>query len=203
MTRSERNDFVPCRLGHGLDHRQNLQQIVEALHRVGPVGDRLAFECGTNRDLHADVRTGRFRDDLLSRISLWTFRLPGLRERREDIEPNVDYELDNYAQRTGQRVTFNKEARQLFTRFAQSQSAPWTNNFRDLNGAITRMATLAPGGRIAVDTVRDAVKSADCRVIRGMETEGLMSIQPRFSLPGRVRLELQGVSPTTFPEQRA
>src|SRR5215213_7674940 len=38
---------------------------------------------GTNRDLGARVREGRFRDDLLARINLWTFSLPGLAERRE------------------------------------------------------------------------------------------------------------------------
>ena len=43
---------------------------------------------GTNHDLNADVRTGRFRSDLLARISLWTFSLPGLSERPEDIEPS-------------------------------------------------------------------------------------------------------------------
>ncbi len=48
---------------------------------------------GTNADLPAAVRRGRFREDLLARINLWTFRLPGLRERPEDIEPNLDHEL--------------------------------------------------------------------------------------------------------------
>ena len=50
---------------------------------------------GTNADLPAAVRRGRFREDLLARINLWTFRLPGLRERPEDIEPNLDHELAN------------------------------------------------------------------------------------------------------------
>ncbi len=147
----------------GLDEQAMLLRALEEKH-FWPVGADQEVQsdfqllAGTNRDLHTDVRTGRFRDDLLARTSLWTFRLPGLRRRREDIEPNIDYELENYTRRTGQRVTFNKEARQLFGRFAQSVSAPWTNNFRDLNGAITRMATLAPGGRITVDTVREEIE---------------------------------------------
>lgn len=144
----------------GLDEQAMLLHALEE-KQFWPVGSdqevRSDFQllAGTNRDLHTDVRGGRFREDLLARISLWTFRLPGLRQRREDIEPNVDYELEDYARRTGQRVAFNKEARRLFQRSAQSESALWTNNFRDLNGAITRMATLAPGGRIDVDTVRE------------------------------------------------
>ena len=47
-----------------------------------------------------EVRNGRFRADLLSRIDLWTFRLPGLAERREDVEPNLAYELEQIAART-------------------------------------------------------------------------------------------------------
>jgi transcriptional regulatory protein RtcR len=108
---------------------------------------------GTNRDLAADVRAGRFREDLLARINLWTFRLPPLRERREDIEPNLDYELQQHARRSGKNVTINREARELFLRFATSPDARWSGNFRDLSAAVTRMATLCPGGRIAAEAV--------------------------------------------------
>jgi transcriptional regulatory protein RtcR len=112
---------------------------------------------GTNRDLMDDVRAGRFRDDLLARINLWTFCLPGLRERVEDIEPNLDYELEQFARRTDRRVTFNKQARQRFLAFATAPDAAWTGNFRDLNAAVTRMATLAAGGRIPVEGVDEEI----------------------------------------------
>src|SRR5215475_2649813 len=90
---------------------------------------------GTNSDLSVAVSEGRFREDLLARINLWTFRLPGLRQRIEDIEPNLQYELEQYAAREGKRITFSREARARFLRFAASQEASWTGNFRDLNGA--------------------------------------------------------------------
>lgn len=108
---------------------------------------------GTNRDLFAAVRQGRFREDLLSRINLWTFSLPGLKHRAEDIEPNLDFELDRFAEKAGRRVTFSKEAREKFLAFALSPVAIWIGNFRDLNAAIARMATLAPGGRISTHLV--------------------------------------------------
>jgi transcriptional regulatory protein RtcR len=113
---------------------------------------------GTNRDLVALVREGTFRDDLLARINLWTFHMPGLRDRIEDIEPNLKYELEQYARRAGKRVTFSKEARERFLRFAVSREARWNQNFRDLNGAIVRMATLAPGGRITSEVVNDEIE---------------------------------------------
>ena len=66
--------------------------------------------CGTNRDLATAVEAGRFREDLLARIDLWSFRMSGLADRREDIESNLDYELEKWASRTGKRLSFNKEA---------------------------------------------------------------------------------------------
>ncbi len=104
------------------------------------------------------VREGRFREDLLCRINLWTFTLPGLRSRPEDIEPNLQFELDQFAQRTSHRVTLSKEARQALLDFALGPSAKWTGNFRDLNAAVVRMATLAQGGRISVEIVEEEIK---------------------------------------------
>jgi len=108
---------------------------------------------GTNRDLAAAVRDGRFREDLLARINLWTFRLPGLAERREDIEPNLDFELDQNARRSGHRATLTRDAREQFLSFAVSPAARWSANFRDLSACVTRMATLAPGGRITPEVL--------------------------------------------------
>lgn len=117
------------------------------------VGSAFQLIAGTNRNLADEVRAGRFREDLYARLNLWTFTLPGLAERREDIAPNLDYELERFAQREGTRVTFNKEARERFLAFAERPSARWQGNFRDLAASITRMATLCTGGRIDRETV--------------------------------------------------
>ena len=113
---------------------------------------------GTNADLPDAVRRGRFREDLLARINLWTFRLPGLRERSEDIEPNLDHELAATTATIGSRVSMSKEARRRFIDFACAPDAAWTGNFRDFNGAIQRMATLAPGGRITNEVVDEEIR---------------------------------------------
>lgn len=110
---------------------------------------------GTNRDLQLEVGRGTFREDLLARINLWMFRLPGLAERSEDIAPNLDYELERYSSTTGHKVTMNKEARTRFLEFACSNEAIWSANFRDLGAAVTRMATLAAHGRITPGDVNE------------------------------------------------
>ena len=112
---------------------------------------------GTNRDLDAAVQAGAFREDLLARINLWSFRLPGLSERREDIEPNIDHELERYARDSGKRVAFNAEARTRFLAFATAPGAAWSANFRDLGAAVTRLATLADGGRIDETLVEEEI----------------------------------------------
>ncbi|QOV87564.1 RNA repair transcriptional activator RtcR [Humisphaera borealis] len=146
----------------GTDEQAMLLRAIEE-KRFLPVGSdkeaRSDFQliAGTNCDLPAAVAGGRFREDLLARINLWTFALPPLRERREDIEPNLTYELERFAQREGVKVAFNREARERFLAFAIGGDATWIGNFRDLNAAVTRMATLAAGGRITVETVAEEV----------------------------------------------
>lgn len=137
----------------GLDEQAMLLKAIEE-KRFFPMGSDRETEsdfqliAGTNRDLQESVNAGRFREDLLARINLWVFELPPLRNRPEDIEPNIDYELEKYAQANDTNVRFNAEARRAYVQFATSPSARWTGNFRELSASITRMATFAEGGRI-------------------------------------------------------
>jgi len=146
----------------GLDEQAMILRAIED-KRFLPVGaDREAdsdFQliAGTNRDLAKCVADGTFREDLYARLNLWTFALPGLADRREDIAPNLDYELDRHAEREGERVTFNKEARDRYLAFAMSGEALWPGNFRDLASSVTRMATFSPKGRIDGEVVASEI----------------------------------------------
>ncbi len=113
---------------------------------------------GTNRDLRARVREGAFREDLLARIDLWTFALPALRERHEDVEPNLDYELERLGSDEGRRISMNREARARFLAFATGPRGLWHANFRDFGAAVRRMATLAAGGRIDRAVVDEEIR---------------------------------------------
>ena len=150
---------------------------------------------GTNRDLREDVHHGRFREDLLARVNLWTFRLPALRERREDIEPNIDYELERFAQINSATVRFNAEARAVYVRFATASDAEWSGNFRELSASVSRLATLADGGRIGEPLVQEEIERlrAAWRPVAEEGLEGVLSPQQIAALDLFDRLQLQAV----------
>ena len=142
----------------GADEQAMLLKAVEE-KRFFPMGsDRevtsdFQLIAGTNRDLRVDVAAGRFREDLYARINLWAYTLPGLAQRPEDLEPNIEHLLVRAAADTGRAVRFNAEAKAQYLRFAQSGDALWSGNFRDLSASVTRLATLADGGRISAALV--------------------------------------------------
>ncbi|MCX7098249.1 MAG: RNA repair transcriptional activator RtcR [Methylococcales bacterium] len=146
----------------GLDEQAMLLRAIEDkvfLPFGGDQPSRSDFQliAGTNRDLFANVRAGLFREDLLARINLWTYRLPSLCQRLEDLEANIEHELHQFTLKANHKVSFNKAARQQYLQFARSPQALWRANFRDLNSSITRMATLAEGGRITEALVTEEI----------------------------------------------
>ncbi len=147
----------------GADEQAMLLKAIEEKNFFPVGGDKLVksdFQliAGTHRDLRQDVAAGRFREDLFARINLWTYELPSLAQRPEDIEPNIDYLLAQQSTELGRKLNFNKEARRTFVNFATSKSATWQGNFRDLSASILRLATLAEGGRITDDLVRQEIE---------------------------------------------
>lgn len=146
----------------GLDEQAMMLRAIED-KRFMPFGSdkevssEFQLIAGSNRDLVHRAKEGLFREDLLARIDLWTYQLPSLKERTEDLEPNIDYELDAFSSKSGYLVKFNTAARKKYLAFCQSQEATWSANFRDLNASITRMGTLSDGGRITSEVVMQEI----------------------------------------------
>ncbi|OUS24222.1 transcriptional regulator [Gammaproteobacteria bacterium 45_16_T64] len=149
-----------------LDEQAMLLRALEA-KKFYPLGSDVEVSsefqliCGTNKDLRVEVIEGRFREDLFARINLFTYRLPGLAERREDIEPNLAYELDRYQYDHGSQIRMTPAAKKQYLHFALSKEALWKGNFRDLNASVVRMGTLADAATIdgeSVATEIDALK---------------------------------------------
>ncbi len=96
--------------------------------------------CATNKDLEAEVKTGRFREDLYFRINVVTIRLPPLRERREDIPSLVAHFLSKTARRERREAAaMSQEALRLLSGYA------WPGNVRELENAIERAVAVAKG----------------------------------------------------------
>ena len=188
----------------GLDEQAMLLQAVEE-KRFFPVGSdkevasNFQLICGTNRNLQTEVRKGRFRQDLLARIKFWEFSLPGLSDRSEDIEPNIDFELNRHSQRLGKPVSFSSEARARFLQFAQAKEAVWPANFRDLNNSIARMVSLSEGNRIGqadvaleISRLRREWNCVDIEDVGGLgdlfddEVLGVIDLFDRIQLEGVV-----------------
>ena len=119
---------------------------------VDPVGGKKPVKVdvriisATNRDLIAEVRSGRFREDLYYRLCVFPVSVPPLRERTEDIPHLVRHFLLRFAAEEGKRVrSLSAEALALLTAFS------WPGNVRQLENAIFRSVVLAEGDTIGVD----------------------------------------------------
>jgi transcriptional regulator with GAF, ATPase, and Fis domain len=117
--------------------------------------------CATNRDLELERSAGRFRSDLYYRIAGWTFHLPTLAERRDDILPLARHflgeqlgeaaELDDAVAEHLARRCYRgniRELRQLCTRIAHRHVGPGPITFGDLGGDLGAELTADPGASL-------------------------------------------------------
>lgn len=152
----------------GLEEQALLLHAIEA-GRYYPLGSdsevtsRFQVIAGATHDLTSLAAEGKFRLDLLSRLNLWTFRLPALRDRPEDLDANLRYELMRAEKALGIRVGFNADASDTWLRFAKAPKTLWPGNFRDFSGAILRLCTLAPRGRITRTQVDEEISTLQRR----------------------------------------
>jgi NtrC-family two-component system response regulator AlgB len=106
----------------------------------------------TNRDLEADVKAGRFREDLWYRLNVITIRLPPLRERPEDIARLA----------RGFLAFFSRAAGRPLLEFSQAAEAvllayPWPGNVRELRNAIERAVILWPAQVLEPQAFADGI----------------------------------------------
>jgi transcriptional regulatory protein RtcR len=142
----------------GPDEQAALLQVIET-GRYCPIGSeaevtaRFHLIAAASQDPGALVRSGRLRPDLYARLSQWIFRLPPLRDRREDIRAQLSAIIDDSERQLNRRTGFNADALARYLAFAENPATPWPGNLRDLQGSAHRMAVLAERGRITVAMV--------------------------------------------------
>jgi DNA-binding NtrC family response regulator len=136
--------------------------------RVTPVGGNESKDvdfrlvAATNRDLIAEIDTGRFRQDLYYRLSVVTVEIPPLRDRRDDIPLLVERFRDVFATEHGRPVTGVTPAA-----LSALVGYEWPGNVRELKNVLESAILFAAGGRIDVNDLPAAVRGRTAAPVAG------------------------------------
>lgn len=126
-----------------------LRLLQERLYeRIGETKTRTAdvrILAATNKDLQDEVKEGRFREDLFYRLNVIALQLPGLSERKGDLERLVSDYVDFYARKMGREVAkVEKDAMDAILAYN------WPGNLRELNNVVERCLILCSGNTVTL-----------------------------------------------------
>lgn len=120
------------------------EQVVEPVGGTARVKVDTRVLAATNKDLPAEIRAGRFREDLYFRLNVIPIFVPPLRDRREDIGILAEHFTRLFAREYGRRLkSFEEDALAALSRY------PWPGNVRELRNVIERLMIMVPGDTIA------------------------------------------------------
>ncbi|MGQ0662563.1 MAG: sigma 54-interacting transcriptional regulator [Pseudomonadota bacterium] len=157
------------------------------IDRVGgnrPIKVDIRVIATTNRDLEAEVRAGRFREDLYFRLSVVPLTLPPLRERPRDIDVLAVHFLRKYSEANHSPVRrLSPAARETL------RAHVWNGNVRELENAMHRAVLLATGEEIGPEAIalHGATRAADAPGADRAEAAGML----RGSLVGRTVADVE------------
>jgi two-component system response regulator AtoC len=130
----------------------------EKIRRVGDTKDLqvdVRIVAATHRDLTAETKAGRFREDLFYRLNVLHIHCPPLRERREDIPLLIDHFLARNNARLGTRIRgLDTEARRLLYEYS------WPGNVRELENTIERAMVLAESDQLVATDLSERIREA-------------------------------------------
>jgi two-component system response regulator AtoC len=130
----------------------------EKIRRVGDTRDLkvdVRIITATHRDLTAETKAGRFREDLFYRLNVLPILVPPLRDRREDIPLLIDHFVARNNNRLGTSIRgLDTESRRLLFEY------PWPGNVRELENTIERAMVLAEGDQIVAQDLPDRLREA-------------------------------------------
>jgi two-component system nitrogen regulation response regulator GlnG len=108
----------------------------------------------TNKDLEAEVAAGRFRNDLLYRLNVFTIHVPPLRERREDIPLLIEHFLPRFSRSLGRKVhSIAPEAERRL------HSYDWPGNVRQLQSVLKYAIVQAGGDVLTLESLPENLRS--------------------------------------------
>jgi transcriptional regulator with PAS, ATPase and Fis domain len=145
------------------------------VERVGGVKTRKVdarIIAATNRDLKRLVGEGTFREDLYFRINVIEFKIPPLRERKQDIQVLADHFIKKYNDRFTKRVKgITDEAVEALVRY------DWPGNIRELENIIERMMNYIESGWIDLKDVPEEIRSPVMESTRTAQSLALADIE--------------------------
>ena len=139
-----------------------------------PVQVDVRIVAATSRDLAAEVKSGRFREDVYYHLNVVPLHVPPLREHREDVPELLDYYVDLLVTREG--LPYRR-----FTVAAQNRlrNHSWPGNIRELRNAVQRLLILGSGDDVSESEVETALGGAVTRTATAPANGRL----PGFELP--------------------
>ncbi|HEX7416334.1 MAG TPA: sigma-54 dependent transcriptional regulator [Smithellaceae bacterium] len=120
----------------------------------------------TNQNLLQQVQAGNFREDLYYRLNVFPIDVPPLRERKEDIQPLVDYFMDKFNKKLELSVEVDSKVKEMLLRYE------WPGNIRELENLIERMMLLAKDNLITSQEVPAEFKAALDKIITAPVDDG-------------------------------
>jgi two-component system response regulator AtoC len=130
----------------------------EKIRRLGDGRDTqvdVRIIAATHRDLHAETKAGRFREDLFYRLNVLPIHCPPLRERRDDIPLLIDHFIARNNTRLGTSIRgMDTETRRLLYEYA------WPGNVRELENTIERAMVLSEGEQIVAADLPERIREA-------------------------------------------
>ncbi len=130
----------------------------EKIRRVGDTRDLqvdVRIITATHRDLHAETKAGRFREDLFYRLNVLPIHCPPLRERKDDIPLLIDHFVAKNNTRLGTSIRgLDTETRRLLYEYA------WPGNVRELENTIERAMVLSEGEQIIAADLPERIREA-------------------------------------------
>jgi len=145
------------------------ERVVEPLGGVKPVPVDIRVIAATNKDLAKLVRSGRFRDDLYYRVRVIHLRLPGLKQRREDIPLLVDHLIAKFNRLQGKDISGVSD--EVMARLMEHD---YPGNVRELENIIEQAFVLCRGGMIELNHLPPELRPA---AGRGVEDNRPMSLE--------------------------
>jgi DNA-binding NtrC family response regulator len=150
----------------------------------------------TNRNLPAECKAGRFREDLYFRIAVFEIHLPPLRERLSDIPQLASRFLQRAASDSAQPYLLPETLEELNRR-------PWTGNVRELRNAVEHGALMARGSAIAPDhlpPVKASAESHEANLANAVRAWARDRLAGTSELEDLYRHFLDQVEPALFEE---